>query len=239
MNQFDPNQAPVQQVPPETPPTQPAPVAQGQQFQMPQEQMPPQMPPQTPPPGGPPMGNQPPIGQGFEPVGMEPQHGGGKTWILIIILLILLILGGVVFAAWEGWLNWGPLNKLLGKTTSSETATTTTTEKPVDNDTTRKKDITTIKDALKQYYQANQTYPISTTVDKSNSPTTILNALVPTYLKSIPQDPVSSRYFGYKSDGKTFELTAVLDNTSDPAGIKSGNYYIYRVTDTSTETPTS
>lgn len=170
---------------------------------------------------------------------MEPQqHSSGKTWMLIILLVIILILGGLVFASFEGWISLGPVDKLLGKgvKVTEETSTTTTTS---NNDATRKTDLVKIKDALKSYYQANQSYPVSEVVDKTNDPKSVLTVLIPTYLPALPTDPISTQYYGYTSDGKTFTLTAVLDDTTDPTGVKAGNYYLYKVTDTSTEAPTA
>lgn len=228
MNQFNSNQVP--QVPQQ--PQQP-------QQPMPQQQMPAQ-PPQQQPAGGqfemPP--TQVPQQQSYQGAEMEPQQGGGsKTWILIIVLVIILVLGGLVFASWAGWISLGPIDKLLGKTDT--VTTTSTTETTVNNDATRKADLVKIKDALKSYYQANQSYPVAQTMDKTNDPNSVLKVLVPTYLASLPTDPVATKYYGYTSDGKTFALTAVLDDTTDPTGVKVGNYYLYKVTDVSTETPTA
>jgi hypothetical protein len=228
MNQYDPNQAPQQQpAPPQV--QQPAPTQP-----MPQQEQPPNQPGQfeMPPPNTFPGG-----GQDFQGMGMEPQQNNSKrTIILIIVLVIILLLGGVFFADWSGWISWKPLDKLLGKTSTPVTTPTTTA---VTNDDTRKADLANIKDALKKYYQANQKYPIATASDKTSEATSALNVLRPDYLTALPVDPVATRYYGYTSDGKTFTLTAVLDDTSDPSGIKAGNYYLYKVTDSSTETPTS
>ena len=229
--------------PPQNQPVAPA----GGPFEQPTQPVVPQPQPQSQPqpPGDP---NQPPSPYGFQ--SMEPPHeGGGKTWILIVVLLIVLILGGLVFASWEGWISLGGVESLWkkDKTTSTETASTTptntsTTTKTTTNtnDATRKSDLASIKAALKKYYQANQAYPIATAVQKTSDATTALKVLVPTYIAKLPVDPLSpTKYYGYKSDGKTFELTCVLEDTTDPAGIKTGTLYIYKVTDTSTETSTT
>jgi len=220
-------------------------------------QQPPQ-PQQTPPTAGGPFETpspQPPAqggpGQpspyGYQSTGMEPPPEGGssKTWILIVVLLIVLILGGLVFASWEGWISLGGIEKLWKKektTTATTTPATTTTTKSKTNanDTQRKTDLANLKAALKQYYQANQAYPIAAIVEKTSDTDCVLKVLVPTYIAKLPVDPLSpTKYYGYKSDGKTYELTAVLEDTTDPAGIKTGSLYLYKVTDSSTETTTS
>lgn len=204
---------------------------------------------QTPPPGGPfeqpGQQPQPPPPAGFQPPGMQPpspQPGGGKTWILIIILILILVVGGLVFASWQGWISLGGIEKLWKKTTTTVPETPTDTGKKANaNDTQRKADLTQIKDALKNYFQANQSYPEAATVQKTLDQNSVLvGALVPTYIDKLPVDPLSpTYYYGYTSDGKTFSLTAVLEDKTDASGIKVGDILIYKVTDTSVETPTS
>lgn len=228
--------------PPQTPPNG--------QFQMPPQAAPTQpAPPSAPNPN---QGNGPfeqptpttnPVNN-YQPSTMQqqPPHGGGKTWVWIIILLIVLVLAGLFFASYEGWISLGGLEKYWKK--EAETTTETIT-KPVDtttvNDNTRKSDLAKIKDALKKYYQANQSYPTALTLQKTADADNALTVLVPTYIAKLPVDPLSpSYYYGYASDGKTFELTARLQDTTDPSAIKaSDTIYIYKVTDSSTETPTS
>lgn len=177
----------------------------------------------------------------MQPVGMGPVQGG-KSWILIIVLVVVLILGVLFFASWQGWISLGGLEKLW---TQSETEVTTpvetTPESTVNaNDLKRKQDLASIKDAIKKYYLANQTYPIAETVQKTSDANNALTVLVPNDIAVLPVDPLSpTNYYGYKSDGKTFALTAVLEDKSDPAGIQTGSYSIYKITDTSTETPTA
>lgn len=174
---------------------------------------------------------------------METPGSGKKTMVLVIVLIILIILGGVILASFAGWINLGGIEKLWGggstsapstETTTPTTPTPTTTNQ---NDLQRKTDLANIKTALKKYYQAKQAYPEATAVQKTSDTDTALKVLVPDYLTQVPVDPLSPQnYYGYKSDGKTFELTAVLEDTTDPAGIKTGNIYLYKVTDSSAET---
>jgi len=217
----------------------------------PQAEVPPQQPP-PPPAGQNPAGGapntpfEPPSapgspGAGFEPPNMQPAPSGGKTWILWIILLIFLILGGLFFASWEGWISLGGLEKYWKKTTPTTMTTAPTVSTATANDNTRKADLANIKDALKKYYQANQSYPIASSLQKTSESSNALTVLVPTYIAKLPLDPLSpSYYYGYTSSGKTFELTARLEDTTDPAAIKtSDTIYLYKVTDSSVETPTS
>lgn len=99
-------------------------------------------------------------------------------------------------------------------------------------DATRKKDLGIIKSALESYHKDNNSYPVSLSIDKTNNPNGVLaKALVPKYLSSLPVDPNDPTYwYGYTSDGKSFTLWSLLENTSDPEGKRDGNYVKYIVT---------
>jgi len=208
---------------------------------------------QTPPPSSGPF-EQPPGMGNYQQPGMQPApSGGSKSWILIVLLVIVLILAGLVFASWQGWISLGGLEKYWGgkgKTSTTTTPTETTTEpsettttetKTLSNDDQRKADLASIKSALQKYYQANNSYPSASIVQKTLDPNCVLNsALVPTYLSKLPVDPLTpTYYYGYMSDGKTFQLTAILEDKTDAAGIQVGNNFIYKVTDSSVETTSS
>lgn len=84
-------------------------------------------------------------------------------------------------------------------------------------DQTRKADLAEIADALVQYLSAKGSYPIATSSVRLDAPDSVLaQALVPVYIKSIPKDANSARYYGYISDGSTYQLSAVLDSATDP-----------------------
>jgi len=175
---------------------------------------------------------------GFEPTGMEPAAPHKSSWGLIIGLIVILFLGVVVFASWQGWINLGSIQKLWKKTATTTTTTPVVTDTANANDKLRKSDLEDLKVALKKYYQANQTYPIATTAQKTSDATSALSVLVPNDIVKLPVDPLSpTYYYGYKSDGKTFELTAVLEDLTTTGGVQVGTLYLYKVTDTSVETP--
>lgn len=175
---------------------------------------------------------------GFEPTGMEPVTPHKSSWGLIIALVVILFLGVLVFASWQGWINLGGIEKLWKKSATTTTPVPETTATTNANDKLRKSDLVALKAALKQYYQANQAYPIATTTLKTSEETSALSVLVPTYIAKLPIDPLSpTYYYGYKSDGKTFEVTAVLEDKTTAGGVQVGTLYLYKVTDTSVETP--
>ena len=99
-------------------------------------------------------------------------------------------------------------------------------------DATRKTDLASISAALKLYHQDNGQYPIAATNERTDSANSVLaSALVDKYLSSIPKDPQTpDHYYGYKSDGESFQLSCILENTSDSAGKKVGNLFLYIMT---------
>ncbi|MCL5407508.1 MAG: type II secretion system protein GspG [Patescibacteria group bacterium] len=172
------------------------------------------------------------------------------SYIVIIFLLILLFVGTLFFARWKGWIfkssNPVPSPTVSPKIspaissvlpTASPTASSSSETTVNINDQTRKKDLANLKDALKKYYAVKAEYPVSTDQIKTSDQTSILaQALAPTYLQSLPNDPSAPKfYYGYKSDGQNFELTAVLEDKSDSTGTLTGSYNIYKVTNSSLE----
>ncbi|MFY9484392.1 MAG: hypothetical protein WAP74_02095 [Patescibacteria group bacterium] len=110
--------------------------------------------------------------------------------------------------------------------------TTTITETVQTRDTIRKKDLATIQTYLESYFNEKGAYPTSTKVGKLNDSTSsVTTALVPKYTSALPRDPKDPTFFyGYKSvDGKTYTLSAQLENTADPEGKKEGTIYLYTV----------
>ncbi len=94
--------------------------------------------------------------------------------------------------------------------------------------------LTEIKAALDlraKTVKSGSKYPVSETYTKGNTAASSspLQVLVPDYLPNgLPVDPESpTEFFGYKSDGQTYELTAKIKDTSNPAGEFVGNLYLY------------
>ncbi len=100
----------------------------------------------------------------------------------------------------------------------------------VDPDAERKADLTSISKALEKYFTAVGSYPVSaaiTHLDQTDS--VVYKALVPVYLDKMPTDPNTAHYYGYVSDGTTYQLSAVLSNQNDPQGTKSGPVTLFVV----------
>ncbi|KKQ18276.1 MAG: hypothetical protein US31_C0006G0007 [Berkelbacteria bacterium GW2011_GWA1_36_9] len=179
-----------------------------------------------------------------------PPHKPALSYVMIVILVIILILGTLLFASWRGWIGSQPKSSPTASTspkispaissvlpTASPEASSSSVTTTNVNDETRKKDLANIKSALKKYYAVKAEYPASDSVIKTSDANSVLaQAIVPTYLQSLPNDPLAPNfYYGYKSDGQTFEITTVLEDKSDSSGTMTGNLNIYKVTDSSTE----
>lgn len=194
---------------------------------------------------------------GSAPGGAPIAKPSKMSYIFIIILVVILIIGILMFGVWKGWFSLGgfggaktspspsstsspvisPMISSAISPTGSPSAVTSPSTVSNVNDVTRKNDLASLKNALKKYYAEKTSYPVANTSIKTSDKTSVLyQALAPAYLESLPDDPMTPQnYYGYKSDGINFELTAVLEDKSDPAGAQVGSYYIYKVTDSSAE----
>ena len=122
-------------------------------------------------------------------------------------------------------------------TKNTEISTGETTAKPLCDskecirDAQRKNDLMQIKLALDRYFSEKGSYPVAAKTDKTNNKKGVLNkTFVPNYLKKMPVDPKDPTYwYGYKSDGTTFELWCLLEYKKDPDAKKTGNIYIYKL----------
>ena len=95
-------------------------------------------------------------------------------------------------------------------------------------DQIRKKDLAQIQSALNKYYSEKGSFPTASVIEHTDAPSGVLKSvLVPVYLDAIPVDPDPSHYYGYVSDGTTYELSAVLDDATDPEGTKLGAITLY------------
>ena len=173
----------------------------------------------------------------YQPSPESSLKGSGKVWIIATVVVILLAGGIVGFGFYKGWFGSKPA-PVVEKPPVTTPDPVPVVPTPTSRDAQRKKDLIDLKTYLKKYYQVHQKYPLATTMQKTFDPNTTLIALVPEYFSKLPVDPASpTYYYGYKSDGKTFELTCALENKTDPSGILMGTYNIYKVTDSSYETP--
>lgn len=177
------------------------------------------------------------------PSHLEPPHRPIVPLLLMVFLALIVVAAVLVFFSWKGWIKIG--QNFWQKTTPAPTASPTVTTSPSIenspeiianvNDQARKSDLENIQQALKRYFVDKGSFPSTngSLVKTSDSESILAKALVPTYLEKLPDDPLAPKdFYGYKSDGASYELTCILEDTSDPAGFKNGDLYLYKITNT-------
>lgn len=162
---------------------------------------------------------------------------------------LILVIGILVFISWKGWISLGgpatpkPTGSISARPSSSVSPSIQTSPSPEltsspevttnINDQTRKADLSRIKTALDKYGQANNKFPESAVVIRTSETNSLLaQALVPQYLDKLPDDPLAPQYYyGYTSDGLSYELTCILEDKTDPEGNWIGNkIFLYKLT---------
>lgn len=119
-------------------------------------------------------------------------------------------------------------NANLEVNTTDGQSTTTDLTTPESRDTKRKSDLANIAKALDSYRTNTGQYPISANEKISSSAGTLYKSLVPNYITLLPLDPLDPNYYyGYDSDGRSYTLSAVLEDSNDSDGRKIGNKNIY------------
>lgn len=94
-------------------------------------------------------------------------------------------------------------------------------------DTQRQKDLADIKRALTAYKAATGSYPVSIAKLQTAEGGVLLSELVAKYLTKLPVDPTKTTYwYEYTSDGTTFTLRAVAEDTEN-ATVKKGTVFSY------------
>jgi len=102
-----------------------------------------------------------------------------------------------------------------------------------DRDNQRVKDLNDIGLAIDEYSKFNNNeYPVTSGYENISDENSYVYKLLRQdgYLRKKYEDPISGSYFyGYKSDGKSYELTAALEDKNDPRCENIGNYCIYKL----------
>jgi len=146
-----------------------------------------------------------------------------KTAIAILIILTLVI-GG--YFVWKNYLS-----------PSSDVPVTTpeTQISPEDaRDNQRIMDMDNLREAIESYMANNSgQFPVADEQEKiSNEESNIFKTLkAGRYLTQPIKDPAPDKYYyGYRSDGQSYELTAVLENKlSDKCEITNSNLCLYKI----------
>jgi len=150
-----------------------------------------------------------------------PAPTGNNTAKLIGLAFLAIVLVGGGYFGYNMLFGTKNSTSTVSETASEETITATAVA--LTDDETRKADLKSLQNILADYWTSEGKYPTSNGLEFLNtSGNSLEKALVPTYLSSLPQDPDSTKKYGYKSDGTTYSLTAVLDSLSDPDAQISG-----------------
>lgn len=100
-----------------------------------------------------------------------------------------------------------------------------------ERDNQRVKDLNDISFAIDEYSKFNENeYPATGGYEKISDENSYIYKFLRQegYLKKNYKDPLSNAYFyGYKSDGKSYELTAAFEDVNDPRCKNIGDYCIY------------
>jgi len=95
-------------------------------------------------------------------------------------------------------------------------------------DVKRLADLLSVKEALQAYYQQTGKYPVASVLDKTNDSRVLSPSLVPTYIDGLPVDPQDPQaYYGYTSDGFSFKLTSIVEESTS-TGAKQGSGFFYQ-----------
>jgi len=102
------------------------------------------------------------------------------------------------------------------------------------NDSKRIADLNALSFGLEMYYLKNNSYPVSRTLIRTNEKESVLYKSLEEYgyipPDGMPVDPKDPEFFyGYKSDGQNYELTAVLEDQTNPECVMEGELCIFRI----------
>lgn len=160
-------------------------------------------------------------------------------WIVIIIAAIIaIVLGGWIYYQYQSRQKSDEANQQEEQNQSIEFQPTAEESR----DQTRKEDLKKIQSALEQFYQSYQRYPLASELSKTNQAGNILDQelVAGGFMAELPKDPQEpTYYYGYRSDGQTYELTSILENGNDPEAISISGFFIYKITSPKQELPDS
>lgn len=174
--------------------------------------------------------NEPPTAQGDDMLSAnrpKPKSSPIKI-ILAIFLAVAVVAVGyyvytILFSAQDATTQTGT------DTGEIDYAAGLETESYATDDEQRKADLGKIKEALLNYYAGQGQFPIAQSLTLLTTGNILETELVPTHLSALPADPSTAKSYGYKSDGTTFTLTAILDDSSDTEAVVEGNQAVYSI----------
>jgi type II secretory pathway pseudopilin PulG len=165
-----------------------------------------------------------------------------KTMKKIIILLLVAVISYGGYITWKnyseqkGLEEGGSVDVPTGQIEKEEEDIyvideQVQTSNEGERDNQRKLDLSEIGLAIDEYAKFNKgEYPVSAGYERISDKNSSLNQMLRGngFLRKDYSDPSSGEsFYGYKSDGKSYELTAALENKSDISCVNIGSYCIY------------
>jgi len=154
-----------------------------------------------------------------------------KPTRVLIVILIIAVIGTGAYVAWK---NYSKQNDKIEVSNNKQSVVDEEAVKRTNRDNRRIADLNIIGRALVDYARDNNNqYPKTNGTEKiSNENSLSFKTLKDGgYLGQLYQDPIPDKYYyGYKSDGLRFDLTAVLEDKSDSRCSIKGNFCIYKFT---------
>jgi hypothetical protein len=150
-----------------------------------------------------------------------------NMFLIIGIVAILLVLSGLAFLLLKPPTTTQPTSSATPVVSSPTTTPTNTQSLASKRDKQRKEDLNAISVALAAYKKSTGSYPVGGDI----SALAPLTTATPAYIAKINLDPLSDEASGvivkynYNSDGKTYTLTATLENKSD-SDAQNGLYIV-------------
>lgn len=150
-----------------------------------------------------------------------------NMFLIIGIVAILLVISGLAFLLLKPPATTQPTSSATPVVSSPTTTPTNTQSLASKRDKQRKEDLNAISVALAAYKKSTGSYPVGGDI----SALAPLTTATPAYIAKINLDPLSDEASGvivkynYNSDGKTYTLTATLENKSD-SDAQNGLYIV-------------
>lgn len=159
--------------------------------------------------------------------------GSVKFWVILLVIFGLGF-GSEVYFINKEMKKREPVGQVRGESIQFGVPKEKALQEAIKRDDKRKIDLAILQNALEKYYKDFSKYPVSEIVTKTYDKDNVLkkNLVDNGYLDNLPLDPTNpTYYYGYKTDseGKSYELTAVLENPDDNQGQDIGKFLIYKV----------
>lgn len=177
-------------------------------------------------------GQEPPTAEGDDMLNANrPKRKSSSLKIILAVFLAALVVAigyyvyTMLFSAQDS-VRQSSVDEIPGEIDYSaglESATYAT------DDEQRKADLAQIKSALLDYFAGQGEFPVAKSLTLLTASNILETELVPTHLTVFPVDPSVAKSYGYISDGSTFTLSAILDDSSDADVVVKDGQAIYSI----------